>query len=125
MAQARGTVLTESAREVRTGPSEFGVFQVMPGERGEIEVLLDLDPIEYLDPSFVLWFHIYEQMPDSSWRHVVGAQFTGGASFDDELGVNPNPRFWFAAQRVAGKNVRVRVEDAKGRQVGYTVTSRT
>jgi hypothetical protein len=110
--------LTEDTRKSRRGKIETAGVPIPAGTKDTVEVILDLDPVEYLDPARSLWFHLHE-LVEGQWRHVCGARWQGGPSSDPELGINPNPRFWFDAERVAGKKVRIEIEDPKGQQVGY------
>ena len=112
--------LMEDTRKSRRGKIETVGVPIPAGTKGTIEVILDLDPVEYLDTTRSLWFHLYE-LADGDWRHVCGARWQGGPNVTD-LGSNANPRFWFDAERVAGKRVRVEIEDPKGQQVGYKLS---
>jgi len=123
---SRAEINMRSAPRVPTTGAIIGASVDVPASAaGEIEVLIDLDPLELLDTLRSLWCHLYEQMPDSSWRHVVGMEWRGGPNFDLEFGANHNPRFWFDASRIAGKTVRVEIDDPQGQQVGYKLALRT
>ena len=106
-------LLQSEINEIKSG----GIFIPLK-TKGSIELILDLDPVELLDTKLSLWFHIYEFI-NNEWRHVVGARWVGGANYDEEFGANHNPRLWFDAERVAGKNIRIEIENPKGQQVGY------
>jgi len=116
-------VISEVARAPIDGKVETVGFQIPVDTKGEIELLLDLDPVELLDTGRSLWFHVYEFV-DGAWRHVVGAQWAGGPNSDPELGININPRLWFDVSRIAGKTVRIEVDDPKGQSVGYKLLVR-
>ena len=117
------TILREEPVLAKTGVQQYASISIPSTAKGVIEVQLMLDPVELLDTTFSLWFHLYEEMPDSSWRHVCGAKWQGGANSDPEFGSNFNPRFWFDSSRVAGRNIRIEIDDPQGKQVGFKLTS--
>ena len=95
-------------------------FDVPANLKGTIELIIDIDPVELLDASRTFWFHIYEYV-NAAWRHVIGAEWKGGANFDAELGANISPRIWLDAARIAGKTVRMDINIPKPQKIGFTL----
>jgi len=125
MAAVRTELVVKDAPRVSTTGAITTTGITIPADaKGEVELLLDLDPTELLDTGRSLWFHVYEFV-GGGWRHVCGAQWSGGPNSDPELGNNINPRLWLDIARIAGKTVRIEVDDPKGQQVGYKLTLRT
>lgn len=115
------TILKTLSLAKRTTKIVDSDFLIPANAKGELELILELDPVELTDTSRSLWINVFE-LRDGNWRHVAGMQWVGGENFDEEFGKNFNPRLWFPAERVAGKTIRVEIDDPKGTQVGYKLT---
>lgn len=90
--------------------------------KGTIEVIMDLDPTEYEDASRALVFGIYVFI-NSEWRRVVSGLWKGVRTYDAVLGVNPMPRVSsHMLSALAGKKVRVEIDDPKGKKVGMRLS---
>ena len=92
----------------------------IPVVTGIVEIMLDLNPIEAIDKSLSLWFHVYELI-DGKQHHIAGAQWKGGSKLDSEFN-DRNPRLWIPADRLSGQTIYVEVNDPKGQKIGYRVS---
>lgn len=94
-------------------------FKIPANAKGTLELVLILDRVEQLASTYSLWFNIYEFV-NNEWRHVTGAKWGGGDNNDPAF-PDGYPRLWFDVSRVAGKNIRIEIDDPKGLQIGYKV----
>lgn len=82
---------------------------------------INLDPVEVMDKTRSLWFHIDEfDFLKMEWRHMLGWGWFGGVNQDPEFFGIPNLISWPEIARLAGKTIRLRIEQSKSQKIGFS-----
>ena len=87
-----------------------------------IEVLLDIDPTDYLDSSKLTHLHV-ERFEAGQWVRKRSLTWSGGA-FTSKSGVNAMPRKVLAGSEFAGYDIRLVGDAAVSCNVGMAINEK-
>ena len=108
-------------RSTRTGQWTSPIVTIA-ATTTSIEVLLDIDPTDYLDSSKLTHLHV-ERFESGSWVRKRSLTWSGGA-FTSKAGVNAMPRKTLSGSEFAGYQIRLVGDATVSCNVGMAINEK-